>query len=119
DSAADEHRALGADLAKMPLDAIFAAGQFATNTIADIPPNSVDAQAFDNKDQLLVALKNWLQTHTQKTPYQINILFKASRFIQMETLISTIEAEIKQDANIFENTIFINHITKDSVSETR
>lgn len=119
DSAANEHRALGTDLAKMPLDAIFAAGQFAPNTIADITPDSVHAQAFDHKDQLLVALKNWLQNYPHKQPYQINILFKGSRFTQMETLINAIDAEIKQDAHAFEHSIFKNHTTKDSVSETR
>jgi UDP-N-acetylmuramoyl-tripeptide--D-alanyl-D-alanine ligase len=119
DTAADEHRALGADLAKMPLDAIFAAGEYAPNTVADIAPDSVYAQAFDNKDQLLIALKNWLQTHTQQVPYQINILFKGSRFTQMETLISAIEAEIKQDAQAFEHSILHIHTFKDSVSETR
>ncbi len=119
DTAADEHRALGADLAKMPLDAIFAAGEYAPNTVADIAPDSVHAQAFDNKDQLLIALKNWLQTHTQQAPYQINILFKGSRFTQMETLISAIEAEIKQDSQAFEHSILHIHTIKDSVSETR
>lgn len=115
DTAADEHRALGADLAKIPVDAIFAAGQFAANTVADIAPDTVHAQAFDNKDQLLIALKNWLQSHTKKSPYQINILFKGSRFTQMETLIGTLEAAIKQDAQTFEHSIF----NKNSVSETR
>lgn len=115
DTAADEHRALGADLAKIPVDAIFAAGQFAANTVADIAPDTVHAQAFDNKDQLLIALKNWLQSHTKQSPYQINILFKGSRFTQMETLISTVEAEIKQDAHAFEHSIF----NKNLVSETR
>lgn len=119
DSAADEHRALGADLAKMPLDAIFAAGEYAANTVADIAPDSVGAQAFETKDQLLAALKIWLQSHPQKIPYQLNILFKGSRFTQMETLIITIEAEIKQDAQAFENTISKNHTPQDSVSETR
>ena len=122
DSAADEHRRLGADLGTMPVDAIFAAGEFATYTIADIAPNTLHAQAFDHKDQLLVALKNWLQGHTLKSPYQINILFKGSRFTQMETLINTIETEIKLDAQAFEHSIFknsISNITKDSVSEAR
>lgn len=120
DGAADEHRGLGVDLAKMPLDAIFAAGEYAPHTVADIPKNTVHAQAFADKEQLLVVLKQWLHRHIQATPYQINILFKGSRFTQMETLISTIETEIQQDTRKFEDSIFKNHITpKDSVSETR
>ncbi|MBC7750757.1 MAG: UDP-N-acetylmuramoyl-tripeptide--D-alanyl-D-alanine ligase [Candidatus Saccharibacteria bacterium] len=122
ESAADEHRLLGVDLAKMPLHAIFAVGKFAPSTIADIALNTVEAQAFDTKDQLLIALKNWLQSHTHQSPYQMNILFKGSRFTQMETLINTIETEIQKDAQAFEHTIFKNAIfntTKDSVSETR
>lgn len=119
DSAADEHRLLGADLAKMPVDAIFAAGEFAPYTVSDIAPNTVHAQAFDHKDQLQIALKNWLQSHSKPSPYQINILFKGSRFTQMETLINTIEAEIKQDAQAFEHSIFHIHTSKESVSETR
>lgn len=138
DSAADEHRSLGADLAKMPLDALFAAGEYASSTVADIPTNTVNAQAFENKDQLFTALKGWLQTHIQQSPYHINILFKGSRFTQMETLINSIEAEIQQDAQAFEKTIINasilensfskslllkkplskDHITQDSVSET-
>ncbi len=120
DSAAKEHRDLGRDLAKMPLDAVLAVGQFAEETIAEITASSVYAQAFTEKEQLFATLKDWLQSHTANTakrPYQINILFKGSRFTQMETLINAFEAEIKQDPAQFENCII--HTPQDSVSETR
>lgn len=119
DSAAKEHRDLGRDLAKMPLDAVFAVGQFAEETIAEITASAVYAQAFTDKEQLFVTLKTWLQLHTANTtkrPYQINILFKGSRFTQMETLINAFETEIKQDSAQFENSII--HIPQDFVSET-
>jgi UDP-N-acetylmuramoyl-tripeptide--D-alanyl-D-alanine ligase len=127
DSAAQEHRELGGDLALMPLDAVFAVGQYAEEMIADIMPSAVYAQAFANKEQLFMILKNWLQTHLARVPYQINILFKGSRFMQMETLINAFEIEIKQDSGQFEHSIPQNdltqndltrhHITQDSVSE--
>ena len=119
DSAAKEHRDLGHDLAKMPLDAVFAVGQFAEDVIADIATSPVYAEAFADKEQLFATLKNWLKshsTHQTKQPYQINILFKGSRFTQMETLINAFEAEIKQDPVQFEHCII--HIPQDSVSET-
>jgi UDP-N-acetylmuramoyl-tripeptide--D-alanyl-D-alanine ligase len=128
DSAAKEHRDLGRDLALMSLDAVFAVGQFAEEVVADITPSSVYAQAFANKEQLFVTLKSWLHTHLTKRPYQINILFKGSRFTQMETLISAFETEINLDSVQFENSILSknvtqnyltqDHITQDSVSET-
>lgn len=119
DSAAKEHRDLGHDLALMPLDAVFAVGQYAEDVVTDIVSSRVHAQAFANKEQLFATLKSWLHTPMSQPSYQINILFKGSRFTQMETLISTFETEIKQDSIRFENSITQNHIPQDSVSETR
>jgi UDP-N-acetylmuramoyl-tripeptide--D-alanyl-D-alanine ligase len=121
DIAAQEHRDLGRDLAKMPLDAVFTVGQYAEEVITYMTSGTVHAEAFADKEQLYVALKNWLQSHLKKKneqPYQINILFKGSRFTQMETIISAFEAEIKQDSVRFENCILQNNTHQESVSET-
>jgi UDP-N-acetylmuramoyl-tripeptide--D-alanyl-D-alanine ligase len=133
DSAAQEHRDLGRALAMMPLDAVFVVGQYAEDVVADIVPTSIYAQAFANKQQLFVTLKNWLHTHLAKQPYQINILFKGSRFTQMETLINAFETEINLDLikfessilkndlienDLIENDLIENHINQDPVSET-
>jgi UDP-N-acetylmuramoyl-tripeptide--D-alanyl-D-alanine ligase len=119
DSAATEHQNLGRDLLLMPLDAIFAVGEYAADTMKHTASSNVHTQAFINKDLLFSALKNWLQSCMAKPGYQINILFKGSRFTQMETLISAFETEIKQDSAQFEHHITQNHILKDSVAETR
>ncbi len=119
DSAAKEHQDLGRDLVLMPLDAIFAVGEYAADTMMDTAASSVHTEAFVNKEQLFSALKDWLQPHMTKSAYHINILFKGSRFTQMETLISVFETEIKHDPAFFENTIIQNLIPQDFISETR
>ncbi len=118
DSTATEHQSLGRDLVLMPLDAIFAVGEYAADTVMDTASH-VHTQAFVNKEQLFSALKNWLNPYMTEPNYHINILFKGSRFTQMETLISAFETAIQHDPIQFENPITHHHITQNSVSETR
>jgi UDP-N-acetylmuramoyl-tripeptide--D-alanyl-D-alanine ligase len=93
DSAAEEHQALGLNLAQLPVDAIFAVGQYAQALAAGHAE-----RAFTDKDQLLAALLAWLASQRQTAQgAPINILFKGSRFMQMESLIAGLEAAITAD----------------------
>ncbi len=104
ESAAEEHRLLGLDLAQLPVDAIFAVGQYA----AALAPE----RAYADKDALLAALSDWLHSQRQAAAgAPINILFKGSRFMQMESLIAGLEATIAAD-------LALNHPTALSVAET-
>ncbi|AXI04188.1 UDP-N-acetylmuramoyl-tripeptide--D-alanyl-D-alanine ligase [Aquirhabdus parva] len=126
DSAASEHRLLGHDLAKLPLDAVFAVGQFAQDTTTDIQGSPVQTQAFTSKDQLFVALTQWLQQQRDAKQPQITILFKGSRSTQMETLITSLETflneerlqqDLKQEHDLATSP---KHLTTDpAVTETR
>ena len=112
ESAAAEHRALGLDLVQMPVDAIFAVGEYAAALAPEQSATGVQTQAFADKAQLLSALADWLKAKRQTaagTP--INILFKGSRFMQMESLIAGLEAELNPD-------LPLNHPTAHPVAET-
>ncbi len=127
DSAASEHRALGHDLAAMPLDAVFAVGQFAQDTTADIQGSPVQTQAFSDKDQLFTALTTWLQQQRDTQKPQITMLFKGSRSAHMETLITALETLLNQEQLTIDlkqahdlQATSPKHLTTDpSVTETR
>lgn len=88
DAAPDEHYALGQDLALMPLDAVFAVGEFAEKTIAGlISQQACQPQgfAFADKAALFEKLVPYLDT---LRPDRINLLFKGSRYTRMESLIA-------------------------------
>lgn len=92
DAAAKEHYLLGQDIAKLNLDAIFAVGEFAEQTIAGAHSNSnaVSAYAFTQKTDLLHHLKQFLN---QLTPSTASLLFKGSRYTAMESLIAELLAD--------------------------
>ena len=86
DAAAEEHHNLGADLAQLQLDAIFAVGEFASDTLAGIQKQAVSgltAQAFDDKVALFAQLTRYLNKHEQTA---VRLWFKGSRSTKMESL---------------------------------
>lgn len=87
DDAVTEHYQLGEALAGIALDAVFAVGEFAAHTIAGLKQQNSEmlAFAFNDKPALLAALHHFLQ---QLKPAQASLLFKGSRYTQMESLIS-------------------------------
>ena len=87
DAASAEHYALGQDLADMSLDAVFAVGEFAAQTIAGVQAQTsrIQAQAFTEKSALLIELRQWLQ---QAESSRASLLFKGSRYTKMESLIA-------------------------------
>lgn len=89
DAAIEEHFALGQDLADMPLDAVFAVGEFASHTIQGLQSKQsqtqIQGQAFSHKPELLAALQQFLAQSTHSTA---SLLFKGSRYTKMESLIA-------------------------------
>ena len=88
DAAVQEHHDMGIDLAQLQLDAIFAVGEFAADTLAGIEKQhnqALTAQAFGDKVALFDALKSYLNKHEQ---IAVSLLFKGSRYTRMESLIA-------------------------------
>ncbi|RYY79705.1 MAG: UDP-N-acetylmuramoyl-tripeptide--D-alanyl-D-alanine ligase [Moraxellaceae bacterium] len=87
DAASAEHYTLGQDLADMSLDAVFAVGEFAAQTIAGLQSKTgqIQAQAFTDKSALLIQLGQWLE---QVESSSASLLFKGSRYTKMESLIA-------------------------------
>lgn len=87
DAAADEHFALGQDLASLKLDAVFAVGEFAAQTIDGLQSQNqqMQAQAFTEKPELLLHLRQFL---AQPETSNASLLFKGSRYTRMESLIA-------------------------------
>ena len=83
-SAHSEHHSLGADVAQLPIHALFAVGEYATTTIAAAKAQNsmLCAQAYSNKAALLTDLKQLLAVQ----PDAVCVLFKGSRSATMETL---------------------------------
>ena len=92
DAAAKEHYLLGQDIAQLDIHAIFAVGEFAEQTIAGARSQSqtVSAYAFSQKSDLLAHLHQFLN---QLTPTTASLLFKGSRYTQMESLIAELLAD--------------------------
>ena len=97
DAAAQEHFLLGQDIAQLPIDAIFAVGEYAQHTIngARSQTTSVPAYAFSNKADLLQQLKHFLR---QLTPSTASLLFKGSRYTKMESLIAELLTDSGENA---------------------
>lgn len=87
DAACEEHYALGQDLAGLALDAVFAVGEFATQTINGVQSRNqhLHAQAFTEKPELLLQLRQFL---AQAESSSASLLFKGSRYTRMESLIA-------------------------------
>lgn len=97
DAAAQEHFLLGQDIAQMPIDAIFAVGEYAQHTIkgAASQASNVQAYAFNTKKDLLEHLIHFLN---QLTPSTASLLFKGSRYTTMESLIAELRADSGESA---------------------
>lgn len=92
DAAAQEHFLLGQDIAQLDINAIFAVGEYAEQTVAGAhsQTNAVSAYAFTQKADLLAQLKQFLN---QLTPSTASLLFKGSRYTTMESLIAELLAD--------------------------
>ncbi len=92
DAAAQEHFLLGQDIAQLDINAIFAVGEYAEQTVAGAhsQTNAVSAYAFTQKADLLEQLKQFLN---QLTPSTASLLFKGSRYTTMESLIAELLAD--------------------------
>lgn len=91
DAAATEHATLGADLAMLPIDRVYAVGQYAAHTIdgynTALPVSAVRAAgtAFLDKPSLMQALRQDLTAYRGQP---VTLLLKGSRSATMETLIT-------------------------------
>lgn len=92
DAAVQEHFLLGQDIAQLDINAIFAVGEYAEQTVAGAhsQTNAVSAYAFTQKADLLEQLKQFLN---QLTPSTASLLFKGSRYTTMESLIAELLAD--------------------------
>ncbi|XID75143.1 UDP-N-acetylmuramoyl-tripeptide--D-alanyl-D-alanine ligase [Alkanindiges sp. WGS2144] len=101
DAAVAEHVALGKDLARLPLSAVFAVGEFASYTIAGLQSqaSNINARAFRQKTELLQQLQQFLAQFGQSSA---SLLFKGSRSTRMESLIADLLAGAVSDSG--ENT---------------
>lgn len=99
DSSADEHNALGRAIAKMDIDVLLAVGEFAHHTVKGADEiGGIETMAFDDKAQLFNALQNY--TNEKNKP--ATLLFKGSRHMQMETLITALLQGDNQPAKLDE-----------------
>ncbi len=118
DRAVDEHYQLGVHLAALPLDAVFAVGHHAPDIARGFAGSAVAIQAFADKQALLPALAEWVATARKAssgTNHTINVLFKGSRFMQMETLISALTDTLSTASDHTSS----DSVTQPPVSETR
>lgn len=85
EAAAEQHYALGQDLAALRLDAVFAVGEFAAHTISGLQSKTqqIQARAFLDKAALLLQLRQVLAQAGSTS-----LLFKGSRYTRMESLIA-------------------------------
>lgn len=90
-AAVSEHQSLGRTIATIGVDVLLCVGEYAPYTVAGAQEISdISAHAFTDKDSLLQYLQPYLQAQ-QSQP--CTVLFKGSRFMQMETLIHVLVEE--------------------------
>ena len=93
-AAVSEHQSLGRTIATAGIDVLLCVGEYASYTVAGAKEigtaDSINAQAFDNKDSVLVYLQQYLQA---QQAHPCTVLFKGSRFMEMETLIDALVKE--------------------------
>ncbi len=100
DSAKSEHYQLGADIAKGgedkggedkgKIDRLYVVGEFAEDVLAgaqSVAETSLQATAYSDKADLLTDLQAFIDKHKDEPA---TILFKGSRFMQMETLFDSL-----------------------------
>lgn len=94
EAAVSEHQSLGRSIATIGIDVLLCVGEFASCTVAgaqEISANdAINALAFADKDSLLVYLQQYLQV---QQAHPCTVLFKGSRFMEMETLIDALVKE--------------------------
>ncbi len=94
DAAVSEHQSLGRTIATIGIDVLLCVGEYASYTVAGAyeiaASGAINAQAFDDKDSLLVYLQQYLQV---QQAHPCTVLFKGSRFMEMETLIDALVKE--------------------------
>ena len=93
-AAVSEHQSLGRTIATAGIDILLCVGEYAGYTVAGAKEigtaDSINAQAFDDKDSLLSYLQQYLQVQQL---HPCTVLFKGSRFMEMETLIDALVKE--------------------------
>lgn len=89
DEAENEHRKLGAELAKLPLDNILAVGELMKFTSEAISEHGGAAKHFSDKTQLANYLTTLLQAQV------CTVLFKGSRFMAIETVMADLVRDSK------------------------
>ena len=94
EAAVSEHQSLGRTIATTGIDILLCVGEYAKYTVAGAQEVSardvINAQAFDDKDSLLAYLQQYLRA---QQAHPCTVLFKGSRFMQMETLIDALVEE--------------------------
>ena len=91
DAAVSEHQSLGRTIATTGIDVLLCVGEFAPYTVAGaLEISDINARAFTDKAQLLEYLQLYLASQ-QAQP--CTVLFKGSRFMEMETLINALVEE--------------------------
>ena len=91
EAAISEHQSLGRTIATTGINMLLCVGEYATYTVAGAQEIcDISAHAFTDKDSLLQYLKPYLQTQQS---HPCTVLFKGSRFMQMETLIHALVEE--------------------------
>ena len=93
-AAVSEHQSLGRTIATAGIDVLLCVGEFARYTVAGAQEvsatDTINAQAFTDKDSLLTYLQQYLQG---RQAHPCTVLFKGSRFMAMETLIDALVKE--------------------------
>ncbi len=88
DAAVSEHQSLGRTIAATGIDVLLCVGEYAPYSVAGAQEvGTTSAHAFDDKNQLLQYLQQYLQAQ-QAQP--CTVLFKGSRSMKMETLIDAL-----------------------------
>jgi len=87
--AAQQHREIAAYARENRLDAVFFAGEYASIMATEFGRN---AHAFDNKSDLIAALKNYLEVGD-------TVLVKGSRSAEMEVVVDALATDLVQRGN--------------------
>jgi len=91
DAAVSEHQSLGRTIAAIGINVLLCVGEYARYTVAGAEEvGGITAHDFEDKDSLLQYLQQYLQAQ-QAQP--CTVLFKGSRFMEMETLINALIEE--------------------------
>ena len=91
DAAVSEHQSLGRTIAAIGINLLLCVGEYARYTVAGAEEiGGITAHDFEDKDSLLQYLQQYLQA---QQAHPCTVLFKGSRFMEMETLINALIEE--------------------------